>query len=51
MHVKFERALINNVPLIDFNAKFSFDLELNMLKVKVKGKDRNGKCSSMCIFT
>ena len=33
MHVKFERVIVNSVPLIDLNANLHLNLKLEMLKV------------------
>ena len=49
MYVKFERVIINSVPLMDINANLHLTLKLEVLKVKVKDKGRNGKCSWKCI--
>ena len=37
----FERVFVNSVPLMDLNTYLNLPLKLEMLKVKVKDKDRN----------
>ena len=38
MQVKFERVIVNSVPLMDLNTNLHLTLKLEMLKVKVKDK-------------
>ena len=42
MQVKFERVIVNSVPLMDLNTNLHLTLKLEILKVKVKDKGCNG---------
>ena len=42
LNVKYERGIINSFPIMDINPNLHLTLKLEMLKIKVKDKGRNG---------